>query len=879
MKKILKLSLLFIIFQYNATAQCLCTLPANSGTILTESYSSVAGWTFNTQVPPSDLSIGGTASYNNITCSTVDLIYRNVPNLSANASAFVAQAKVTLSSGNAPAAYVMALTENTTDPIGGNVGYPITNNDGIFVSIIKKGDAGIFPNPNQPGHEWQFVLQYKDGSALPLPASGNSINMAVSPFTTYYVRLVRIDCRAYMQVSLNSDFTSQLPGSPVCIDIPNTVTGFTTLQHGGISWGNNQRVINMDVDDVLIEPYSSGCTLSSDPTLTFSPVNYCQGDPVTLTVNNATPGSTYLWSTGATTSSIIVNPTSLTIYGVTITAQGGCTEYLSQMLNPNCNPVQFCSYINDQLTGTTRDIGNEIIKTSDGGFALIGTLAKTTSDNDMYFVKFNSNMHPVCSLRLGNLTNQNYQEAGMSLVEASDGFFYIAGTVIIGTNRDVFVAKINTNSQTAPVVWKKRYGGSTTNENATKIIEWNNGTISNLMVIGSCTSVHNPTKMDVMAMKISMDGLSASTMTYTVNGTAQNDYGFDILQISNTECLIIGECDPVDKTVFAFRINANLDLLSYSANRSNTYINLKAKCSALSNGHLYLAGSSKANSSSTEKLTIFEWNLVSNNPFNSTTIESLISNNSEIAYDIIAIANGNLIIAGTSTNSESGTMNNNGLLLEINPSTGSVLWSKTTLQSGFYNNSDEFRSVAEMSSNSYVVTGFTQLNADQEIFYGKFDNLSSATSECCLANYLMNQNANFTCSLVPISAKSYPSILITNHGQQVLQYASDFTCVNYYSNRIAEDEKRNISSNSKVAIYPNPSKGLVNIASEEWILNSTIEIKVFDLSGRIVKSQSIYNINNSEIKLDVSDLNNGIYLIDVNNQAALQTTTKLVINK
>ena len=49
-------------------------------------------------------------------------------------------------------------------------------------------------------------------------------------------------------------------------------------------------------------------------------VNICQGNASTLT---ASGGDTYLWSTGATTASISVNPTVTTIYTVTVT-QAGC---------------------------------------------------------------------------------------------------------------------------------------------------------------------------------------------------------------------------------------------------------------------------------------------------------------------------------------------------------------------------------------------------------------------------------------------------------------------------------------------------------------------------------------------------------------------------
>ncbi|WP_246074112.1 Ig-like domain-containing protein [Hymenobacter jeollabukensis] len=85
----------------------------------------------------------------------------------------------------------------------------------------------------------------------------------------------------------------------------------------------------------------NGCTASAIQTITVLPTptfassatQVCTGQPVTLTVSNAGPGATYLWSPGGqTTASITNSPTAATTYSVTVTNAAGCTYPFSQVV-------------------------------------------------------------------------------------------------------------------------------------------------------------------------------------------------------------------------------------------------------------------------------------------------------------------------------------------------------------------------------------------------------------------------------------------------------------------------------------------------------------------------------------------------------------------
>jgi PKD repeat protein len=112
---------------------------------------------------------------------------------------------------------------------------------------------------------------------------------------------------------------------------------------------------------------ATGCTLSSDtvsvvlanPTATITPGNdttICQGQNLTLTAN---AGSSYAWSTGATTQSISVNTTSLVT--VTVTDANGCSETSGalQVTVENLPNANFVAQANQlSLTFTNTSTGN-----------------------------------------------------------------------------------------------------------------------------------------------------------------------------------------------------------------------------------------------------------------------------------------------------------------------------------------------------------------------------------------------------------------------------------------------------------------------------------------------------------------------------------------
>jgi hypothetical protein len=77
-----------------------------------------------------------------------------------------------------------------------------------------------------------------------------------------------------------------------------------------------------------------------------------------------------------------------------------------------------------------------------------------------------------------------------------------------------------------------------------------------------------------------------------------------------------------------------------------------------------------------------------------------------------------------------------------------------------------------------------------------------------------------------------------------------------------------------VSIYPNPVQNQLNLkfANSNF---ETIDLQMFDASGRTVLKVADISSKGSEYKVDVSKMNNGIYLLKLNTSG--KTITKRIL--
>lgn len=86
------------------------------------------------------------------------------------------------------------------------------------------------------------------------------------------------------------------------------------------------------------------------------------------------------------------------------------------------------------------------------------------------------------------------------------------------------------------------------------------------------------------------------------------------------------------------------------------------------------------------------------------------------------------------------------------------------------------------------------------------------------------------------------------------------------------DEVDDIATMSYLDVYPNPASHYVNIQSKDLIM-----INIYNVSGQLVRS--IPNHNEDNIMVDVSDMDNGLYLIEGINVDMSTKTAKFIVEK
>lgn len=186
---------------------------------------------------------------------------------------------------------------------------------------------------------------------------GASISVTPSATTTYSVTATSSGCTGTASVTV---VVNPIPVPTASASPPTLCAGQTTtlMATGGgtYAWSSGQSGASVSVMPGSTTTYTvtvtnNGCSATADVTVTVnpfpapgasaSPAVLCAGESTTLT---ATGGSSYLWSTGQSGTSISVSPASTTLYTVTAT-DNGCagTASVNVVVNPLPVPVAVAS--------------------------------------------------------------------------------------------------------------------------------------------------------------------------------------------------------------------------------------------------------------------------------------------------------------------------------------------------------------------------------------------------------------------------------------------------------------------------------------------------------------------------------------------------------
>ncbi len=191
-----------------------------------------------------------------------------------------------------------------------------------------------------------------DGDTVTLTATGadsylwdtgeTTASIAVSPDTTTEYTVTGTHTNGTLTTTDSVVVTvNELPvinaGEDQTICEGDTIILTATTSVGSITWSNGQTTSSITVSPSDTTTYiatanNNGCLITDEILVNVNPApNAYAGNDITIltgnsTVLNASGGDSYLWSTGETTESITVSPTSNTTYSVDVFNSNDCSD-------------------------------------------------------------------------------------------------------------------------------------------------------------------------------------------------------------------------------------------------------------------------------------------------------------------------------------------------------------------------------------------------------------------------------------------------------------------------------------------------------------------------------------------------------------------------
>ncbi len=245
--------------------------------------------------------------------------------------------------------------------------------------------------------------------------------------------------------------------------------------------------------------------------------------------------------------------------------------------------------------------------------------------------------------------------------------------------------------------------------------------------------------------------------------------------------------------------------------------------------------------------------------FGFTTINVINVVTTSINYNIPPIS-----LTPDSTFAAKGEMYESMLISLDDPNNGKIAVIETDLTNGEYG-----LGLAGSSDYVRVLTGRVSGTFAQSSL-----NVSLITDTFYVNNQgIMNVPAILTDTNQDMDAMI--GILWYSFGAYKLTPRHNSDLVNFSEPLIYVSNKELKNNNYDLTYFPNPAQNNVTIQINSTNLNQ-LEVFFYDMKGQLMKSNNLIGNSNS---IDVSNFNNGIYIVRVMNGAELIGTSKLVISK
>jgi len=447
-----------------------------------------------------------------------------------------------------------------------------------------------------------------------------------------------------------------------------------------------------------------------------------------------------------------------------------------------------------------------VLETSDGGFILVGyTTSFGEGGADVYLIKTDSNGNVLWTHTYGG----RYSDYGRCIKKAlSGGGYIIAGhTTSFGAGRhDVYLLRIDDNGDT---LWTRTYGGP----------DWDiaysvEPTPDSGFIVTGKTYSFGAGMFDVYIIKTDADG--NAIWTRTCGGTG-DDIGYDV------------QIDPYGYPGYVI-VGSRYWLETQTSN-------------------IYLIK------------TNFEGDTLWTKTYGGTCAEghSLIITPGGEYYD-------HYIITGTVVSPFPSFYQSKIFILKVDSPDGNPWWFKTYGEELEEYNSSEGFSIYKTPQNEYVVTGWTYgVDSSFNAYEGVYVFKTSQSGDLLWKEIIEGPGINFGYDIQQTSDDGY---IIVGRAESYPR-ATDIYLIKLASEFGVTEATEYNAPQFSISIFPNPFGDKVNITLSSVHGAKGKELKIYDISGRVVKNFSLpttYSLLPTSIMWDGCDnagkkLPSGTYLL------------------
>lgn len=482
-----------------------------------------------------------------------------------------------------------------------------------------------------------------------------------------------------------------------------------------------------------------------------------------------------------------------------------------------------------------------------------------TGTSDIFLAKFNSSGTLVWARRTGmsgtdeafGVTTDN--EGGVYITGDfySDTLFFASDTLVNYGNgwSDFFVAKYDNNGNE---IWAKRAGGNSTEKGTAASFDRYTGT---LLVTGNFSS---PSITFGTTTLVNQGSSNTFLTKYNLNGNvvwAQSGGGGN-LDGSNSVC--------TDK-------NGNVFITGYLTSNLSTFGSVIINTNVTATDVFLVKYNSSGNAL---------WGFAAGSP------------QGAYGYDVATDTTGNCFLTGyydsTVTlgtfilNTAAANASNEAFIADVD-STGFVIWAKSSADTTTNDATSGYGVATDPSGNVYMVGGFmhsTEIVFDQDtlqqfttepsfiVEYDPSGNLLCASSlsgagddniGVAVGNSAVYIGGDYLGTTMAVG----PDTLIGNVSENI--FVASYSCEPSGTNDISE--------NSAVSIYPNPSSGIFSININE--ISKPLHLYIYDTFGRIILQREL---SVSETAIDFGVNAGGMYFYTIAEDQKILKCGRLIIN-